>query len=59
MRLMASGGWQSTFDPERQAILLAAGNKTGVPQTRFYQRLIRRADARFDDYLARRKGSSS
>jgi hypothetical protein len=56
----ADGVWRVAFafDPERRAILLAAGDKTGVPQARFYQRLLRRADARFDDHLARRKGSS-
>jgi len=41
------------FDPKRQAILLAGGNKTGADQKRFYERLIRTADARYGRYLNR------
>jgi hypothetical protein len=41
------------FDPERQAILLCAGNKAGVGQRQFYTRLIDRADRLFDEHLAR------
>jgi hypothetical protein len=48
------------FDPDRAAILLVAGNKSGVSQKRFYKRLIARADALFDAHLAalnlRKKG---
>lgn len=40
------------FDPKRQAILVAAGEKGGVDQKRFYKRLIATADRRFDDHLA-------
>lgn len=40
------------FDPERQSILLVAGDRAGVAQTRFYKRLIATADARFDEHLA-------
>jgi hypothetical protein len=40
------------FDPKRQAILLAAGEKSGADQKRFYKRLIATADRRFDDHLA-------
>ena len=32
------------FDPERSAILLVGGNKTGVNQKRFYKQLIAKAD---------------
>jgi hypothetical protein len=39
------------FDPERSAILLVAGDKSGVSQKRFYRSLIDRADYRFDDHL--------
>ena len=39
------------FDPERQAILLVAGDKSGVAQKRFYKTLIARADARFAEHL--------
>ena len=42
------------FDPNRQAILLAAGDKSGVGEKRFYRQLIDKADARFDAHLAKR-----
>ena len=44
------------FDPERQAILLVGGDKSGVSEKRFHKRLIARADDRFDRRLAQRKG---
>ncbi|HOY79108.1 MAG TPA: type II toxin-antitoxin system RelE/ParE family toxin [Hyphomonadaceae bacterium] len=40
------------FDPKRQAILLAAGDKAGADQRRFYKRLLAVADTRYDDRLA-------
>jgi hypothetical protein len=43
------------FDPKRKAILLVAGDKSGVSERRFYRELIRKADDRFDTYLARLK----
>jgi hypothetical protein len=47
------GVWRVAFayDPKRQAVLLIAGNKSGVSQKRFYNELIRKADERFSDYL--------
>ena len=39
------------FDPKRQAILLVAGDKSGVSQKRFYRKLIALADRRFQNYL--------
>ena len=47
------GVWRVAFafDPKRQAVLLAAGDKGGADQKRFYSRLITTADRRFDDYL--------
>jgi hypothetical protein len=44
------------FDPDRQAILLVGGDKSGGSEKRFYKRLIARADDRFDRHLAKRKG---
>lgn len=41
------------FDPKRRAVLLVAGDKGGVSQSRFYKQLIARADALFDAHLAR------
>src|SRR5437762_2925455 len=37
------------FDPDRSAILLLGGNKSGISQKRFYKRLIARADALYDE----------
>lgn len=47
------GVWRVAFafDPERRAILLVAGDKSGVAQKRFYKGLIARADARFHEHL--------
>jgi hypothetical protein len=39
------------FDPLRQAILLAGGDKGGANQNRFYRHLIRLADDRYDEHL--------
>lgn len=48
-----NGVWRIAyaFDPTRKAILLVAGDKSGVSQKRFYQALIRTADARFAEHL--------
>ena len=43
------------FDPRRRAILLAAGDKMGANQKKFYERLIETADARFDAHLEKLK----
>lgn len=39
------------FDPRRQAILLVGRDKGGADQRRFYKRLLKVADARYDDHL--------
>jgi hypothetical protein len=48
------------FDPNRAAILLVGGDKSGVSQKRFYKQLIAKADELFDVHLAtlktRKKG---
>ena len=51
----ADGEWRVAFafDPSRRAILLAAGDKSGSSERRFYRELIRKADDRFDAHLAR------
>ena len=53
-----NGVWRVAFafDPKRQAVLLVAGDKSGTSQKRFYQSLIRKADQRFDDWLASQEG---
>lgn len=58
LRFKADGGvWRTAFafDPERKAILLVAGDKSGVSEQRFYKKLIKKADERFDGHLARLK----
>lgn len=58
LRCTAAGGvWRIAyaFDPDRQAILLVAGDKSGGGERRFYKGLIARADARFDRHLKQRK----
>lgn len=54
------GVWRIAFafDPERRAVLLVAGDKSGGSEKRFYRRLIAKADERFDSHLAelRKKG---
>jgi hypothetical protein len=53
----ADGVWRVAvaFDPMRKAILLVAGDKSGVSQSKFYKRLIAKAGDRFDAHLARLK----
>lgn len=48
-----NGVWRVAFafDPERKAILLVAGDKSGSNKRRFYKRLIKKADERFDAHL--------
>ncbi len=58
LRFSASDGeWRVAFafDTKRKAILLIAGDKSGVGERRFYRELIRKADDRFDAHLARLK----
>ena len=59
LRFRADGGvWRVAyaFDPERRAIILVAGDKSGVAQRRFYKNLIARADARFAEHSETLKG---
>jgi hypothetical protein len=54
MRFKADGGvWRGAFafDPARAAILLVAGDKSGVSAKKFYKRLIEKADKRLKEYL--------
>ena len=56
MRFSAAGGeWRVAFafDPDRRAMLLVAGDKSGGSERRFYRELIRKADERFGRHLAR------
>ena len=53
----ADGVWRVAFafDPRSRAVLLVAGDKSGVGAKKFYRELIRKADGRFDAHLARLK----
>jgi len=53
----ADGVWRVAFafDPKRRAILLAAGDKSGVSERQFCKQLIAKAGERFDGHLARLK----
>ena len=43
------------FDPNRRAILLVCGDKSGGSEKRFYRQLIAKADRRLDGHLAKMK----
>lgn len=47
------GVWRLAFafDPERKAILLVAGDKSGISEKRFYKTLIATADKRYQRHL--------
>ena len=54
LRFRAYGGvWRVAFafNPQRNAILLVAGDKSGVSETKFYKRLIDKADRRYKEHL--------
>ena len=50
------GVWRFVFafDPRRNAVILVGGDKSGISQERFYDRLISIADRRFDNWNAGR-----
>lgn len=51
----ANGVWRVAFafDRRRCAVLLAAGDKSGVAEAKFYRSLLRVADKPFSAHLAR------
>lgn len=57
------GVWRTAFafDPERKAILLICGDKSGRSEKAFYKKLIKKADQRFDNHLEilKKKGIKS
>lgn len=58
LRFQADNGvWRVAFvfDPQRKAILLVAGDKSGVSERQFYRQLIKKADERFSAHLDRLK----
>lgn len=57
----ADGEWRVAFafDTKRKAIMLVAGDKSGVSEGAFYKQLITKADHRFDAHLNRLKEKES
>jgi len=56
LRISADDGeWRVAFafDTRRMAVLLCAGDKSGVAEKRFYKTLIKKADSRFAAHQAR------
>jgi hypothetical protein len=53
----ADGVWRVAFafDPNRKAVLLVCGDKSGGGEKRFYRQLIAKADVRFDRHLTQIK----
>lgn len=43
------------FDPDRSAILLVGGDKSGQSQKRFYRQLLAKAEALYETHLAKLK----
>lgn len=41
------------FDPQRQAIILCAGDKTGKNEQQFYRSMILRAESEYRNHLAK------
>ena len=61
IRFQADNGvWRVAFafDVERKAILLVAGDKSGMSQKKFYKALIDRAGQRFDQHLKKLRENS-
>ena len=54
IRVAAGGAWRFAFafDVRRNAVILCGANKEGTAEGRFYRSLTRKADLRFDDWLA-------
>jgi hypothetical protein len=54
LRFKADGGvWRVAFafDPQRNAVLLVAADKSGVSEKKFYKRLIEKAGKRYKEHL--------
>jgi hypothetical protein len=49
------GVWRFAFafDPNRKAVVLIGGDKSGVSERRFYRQLIKKADDRFDAHISK------
>lgn len=56
-----NGVWRVAFafDKKRKAIILVAGDKAGVSEKRFYKKLIKKADERFNSHLEEIKKQES
>ncbi|AGY58369.1 hypothetical protein GKIL_2123 [Gloeobacter kilaueensis JS1] len=52
LQISEDGPWRVAFafDPKRRAVLLWAGNKSGMSEDLFYKTLLRHADKRYDQH---------
>ncbi len=59
LRFRKDGLWRFAFafDSLQQAIVLVGGDKEGENQAKFYNNLIKAADARFSDHLRKIKSA--
>lgn len=63
-RFKANNGaeiWRAAFafDPDRNAVILAAAQKHGVDEDKFYKDLLKIANKRFDQHLANLKATAA
>jgi hypothetical protein len=62
LRFNAGGGvWRVAFafDPKRDAILLVAGDKSGGSESKFYKRLVKKADERYRLHLEQSRATKA
>lgn len=62
LRFTAGDGvWRVAFafDPKRDGILLVAGDKSGSSESKFYKRLIKKADERYQKHLDKLRARSA
>jgi hypothetical protein len=64
LRFKANRGaeiWRAVFafDPNREAIILVAADKQGTDEKKFYQKLLKIANVRFDQHLKKLKAAST
>lgn len=62
LRFKADDGvWRIAFafDPDRKAILLVGGDKSGISSDRFYKNLLKLANKRFKQHLEAKEGKGN
>lgn len=64
LRFTANNGaeiWRAAFafDPDRQAVILVAGDKQGIDEKKFYKDLLKKANDRFDRHLRKLRAAKA